>query len=90
VQLCSTPDNFGHYLGTLLEANKLSVLQLAEVTNLEQDFVIRLLSGEQILTADVAFVLAEVFEQSPLWMLEVQRSTVIEARDRRDKSQVAA
>ncbi len=75
-----TPEHFGDYLGALLKTHRLSAAQLAEATRLRPELIGQLLRGEQILTADVAFLLAEVFARSPLALLEVQAGGVLEAR----------
>lgn len=85
-----TPKHFGNYLSTLLRAHQLSVPGLAEKTRLEPDFIVCLLNGEQILTADVAFLLAEVFRVSPLALLEAQRDDVLKAREQGERLPVAA
>ena len=82
----TTPEHFGYHLSTLLQTHKLSVSGLAEATRLEPDFIVRLLHGEQILTADVALLFAEVFGGSPLALLEVQRDSVLELRESREKT----
>ncbi len=84
-QSAATPKHFGTYLNTLLQAHELSIAGLAEATRLEPDFIVQLLSGAQILTADVAFLFGEVFRQSPLALLEVQKNSVLKSRETAEK-----
>ena len=82
--------HFGLYLGKLLEAHQLSTFELAEATGLEPDFVFQLLDSRQILTADIAFLLAEVLGKSPLTLLEVQRSSALGVREQEKVHKLAA
>lgn len=86
----TAPECFGSYLSALLETHRLSVFGLSEMTGLEPDFISQLLGGRQILTADVAFSLAEVFGGSPLTLLEVQRGGALGAREQGAAPQLAA
>lgn len=47
---------------------------MARATGLSSDLIAELIAGQQILTADVALVLGEFLEVSPLTLLEVQSS----------------
>lgn len=76
-----TPSQVGEHLAKLLKERGTTAYQLAKATDLAPDFTKRLLTGEQILTADVAFVLGDFFRMSPLIWLDLQRSYHLAARD---------
>lgn len=56
--------------------------QAAQRAGLSEALVADLLKGRQVLTGDVAFALAGALELSPLVLLELQRESCLEARDR--------
>lgn len=76
-----TPLHVGGHLTRLIEERGTTADQLSKATGLTFDLITYLLAGEQILTADVAIALAEVFEMSPLIWLDLQRSYYLSARD---------
>jgi plasmid maintenance system antidote protein VapI len=71
-QISVRPIHIGAYLLGLLKQRGSTADQLAEATGLSSELIAELIVGQQILTADVALVLGEVFEVSPLTLLEVQ------------------
>ncbi len=75
------PPHVGRYLAGLVEARRVTSDQLAEATGISRDLITQLLAGEQILTGDVAFRLADFFGTSPLVWLDLQRNYYLEARD---------
>ncbi len=85
------PIHIGAYLLELLEQRDSTADQLAEATGLSSELIADLIVSEQILTADVALVLGEFFEVSPLTLLEVQSSYCIAARaDKEVKTKMLA
>lgn len=72
----------GEYLAQLLKERDATISQVAEATGLPQDVMACVVAGRQILTADIAFMLADVLELSPLVLLELQRRCCLDARDR--------
>jgi plasmid maintenance system antidote protein VapI len=79
-QISVRPIHIGAYLSGLLKQRGSTADQLAEATGLSSALIAELIVGQQILTADVALVLGEFFEVSPLILLEVQSSYCIAAR----------
>ncbi len=75
------PSHFGGHLERFLAERGVSAEHLAEATNLPHDFLAQLLTGQQILTADVALLLADFFEVSPIFWLDLQRHYCLEARE---------
>lgn len=75
------PPHVGRYVAGLIEARCVTSDQLAEATGIFHGLIMQLLAGEQILTGDVAFRLADFFGTSPLVWLDLQRSYYLEARD---------
>lgn len=76
-----TPLHVGEYLAELIKERRVTSNQLAKAINLSQNLITCLLTGEQILTADVAIVLGDFFGTSPLFWLDLQRSHYLAARD---------
>lgn len=76
------PTLFGRHLEALLEERGVGVGQLAENIHVTREQVIDLIAGKRILTADVALLLGEYFQTSPLLWLELQRQCSLESRDR--------
>jgi len=72
----------GEYLARLLEERGTTIGEVAEATGLSPGILACLVAGRQILTADVAFALADALELSPLALLEIQRRCCLGARDR--------
>lgn len=58
--------------------------RLAAEIGLPHELIAGLVTGKQILTADVAFLLGDFFGTSPLYWLEQQRQGCLEARDRKE------
>lgn len=85
-----TPLHLGTYLRGLLKERSGSAEQLAAATDLSQELIGCLLTGEQILTADLALSLAAFFELPPLLLLEVQSRYRIAARDHQALTVLAA
>jgi plasmid maintenance system antidote protein VapI len=79
-QISVRPIHIGVYLSGLLKQRGSTADQLAEATGLSLGLIAELIAGQQILTADVALVLGEFFEVSPLTLLEVQSSYCIAVR----------
>lgn len=82
--------HFGRYLGVLLKTHDLSAVQLAEAAQLEPEFIVRLLTGEHILTGDVALSLADALGLSPVKLLEAQRTALLDSRELRVLKRLAA
>jgi len=55
--------------------------QLAKATNLSQSLITCLHTGQQVLTGDVAFVLADFFGMSPLFWLDLLRNYYLADRN---------
>lgn len=72
---------FGDHLTELFRERGVKPGQVAERAGLSQVVMADLIAGRQILTADLAFVLADPLELSPLVLLELQRESCLEARD---------
>ncbi len=77
-----TFSHVGEYLVQLLEERGTTIGEVAKVTGLSPGILACLVAGRQILTADVAFALADALELSPLGLIEVQRCCCLDARDR--------
>ena len=75
------PLRVADYLAGLLRERGLGAEQLVAATDLAPDLIGALLTGEQVLTADVALSLATFFELSPLLLLEVQSRYHMGSRD---------
>ena len=60
------PIAFGRQLAALVKARDLSKTRLSKQTNISQELVHALLSDRQILTADLAFLLAPELGLSPI------------------------
>lgn len=76
------PTHVGRHLEAFLEERGVSTGQFAGRSGITLGHVTDLIKGECILTADVALLLGEFFEMSPLFWLELQRQCCLEARDR--------
>lgn len=81
-QQVTRPTHLGRHLEALLEERGVGVGQLAESVHITREQVTDLIAGKCILTADVALLLGEYFQTSPLLWLELQRQCCLEARDR--------
>ena len=77
--------NFGERLVEHFSERGVTPEQVAQKSGLSEVLVADLITGKQILTADVAFTLASALELSPLVLLELQRESCLEARDREDR-----
>lgn len=75
------PSQFGTHLEAFLEERGVGPSQLAGGSGITLAHVVDLITGDCILTADVALVLSEFFETSPLLWLELQRQCCLEARE---------
>jgi plasmid maintenance system antidote protein VapI len=75
------PNHFGGYLADLLEERDLGTDDLVRATNLSHEHVGQFLTGQGILTADVALLLGDFFEVSPLYLLDLQIRCCIGVRD---------
>lgn len=64
----------GGYLVGLMEEQRVTTDQLAKATGLSQNLITCLLTGKQVLTGDVAFILSDFFGMSPLFWLDLQRN----------------
>lgn len=73
-QISVRPIHIGAYMSGLLRQRGGTDDQMARATGLSPDVIAELIAGQQILTADVALVLGEFLEVSPLTLLEVQSS----------------
>lgn len=76
------PSHFGRHLEAFLEERGVGPSQLAQNSPITLTRVNDLMTGECILTADVALVLGEFFGTSPLVWLELQQQCCLEARDK--------
>ena len=74
--------SFGERLVEHFRERGVTTKQVAQRSGLSETVVADLIAGGQILTADVAFALADTLELSPLVLLELQRESCLEARDR--------
>ena len=86
----NSPSHVGRRLAELMEARCVTSDQLAAETGISRDFMTHLLAGEQILTGDVAFRLADFFEMSPLVWLDLQSCYYLKAQDAEEVSVLAA
>lgn len=76
------PTHFGRHLEVFLEERGVSTGQPAENSGMTLEHVADLIAGDCILTADVALLLGDSFETSPLLWLELQRCCCLNARGR--------
>lgn len=64
--------HLGEHLKVVIQERGITVEKPAGTTGLSLGLIVHLLTGEQILTADVAFVLGDFFGVSPLALLNLQ------------------
>ena len=64
--------HLGEHLKAVIQKRGITVEKLAGTTGLSLGLIVHLLTGEQILTADVAFVLGDFFGVSPVTLLALQ------------------
>ena len=64
--------HLGEHLKAVIQERGITAEKLAGTTGLSLGLIVHLLTGEQILTADVAFVLGDFLGVSPLALLNLQ------------------
>lgn len=77
-----SPTHVNRHLEVWLAEGGVTTNQLADKVGVPQGLIADLVTGKQILTADVAFLLADFFGTSPLYWLKLQRQGCLEARER--------
>ncbi len=84
------PIHFGEHLTRLMREQDVTVTQLAEAMNYPASLLRQLIAGEQILTGDLALLLADLFGVSPLALLQVQRDYWLAVKEGVTEKQVLA
>ena len=81
---------FGERLIELFRVCGFTPEQVAARAGLSETVLTDLIAGRQILTGDVAFMLADVLELSPLVLLELQQKSCLEAGGSESKPALVA
>lgn len=82
--------HFGAYLKKLIKQHGLSVAHLADAADLPTRIIEQLIAGDQILTGDLAFLLADYFKISPLELIRVQSSYYQSVREKPNEKDALA